>query len=192
MKRFAPLLVIFLLVGCASHANDTNTQEENPPTQSQQRESNPPQPPVNMTPAAESKNAMSEQERQLFDRLEASQGDAQALWYSLVEPKQPSKNDFAGLLQATGVTFQDASPRPVSMDHEHVERAVRLLATTIVLGAGNPPSEAKIDYRLEFVGLKTPQNVILSINAAYFNGKVYYRPGLADWLGTNMHADPGH
>lgn len=132
---------------------------------------------------------LSNQEKLLLDRLHAYSMDAESLWNQFQSPREPSRSDFAALSSAAGVTFRDANPRPVSMGKEHVERAIRLLSTTIPLGEGTPPPNDQVDYALEFTGLNPPVSVVLAKNAAYFRGKVYYRPGLADWLGTNMHAN---
>jgi outer membrane murein-binding lipoprotein Lpp len=115
---------------------------------------------------------------------------ADELWRSYIEPKNPAHKDFAWLGGAAGVVFHDANPNPVTMGTDRVERAVRLLSTTMPLGAGTAPAETgAIDYKLEFVGLASKQTVVLRQNAAYFNGMVYFRPGLSAWLGTSMHAD---
>jgi outer membrane murein-binding lipoprotein Lpp len=115
---------------------------------------------------------------------------ADELWRSYIEPKNPAHKDFGWLGGATRVVFRDANPNPVTMGADRVARAVRLLSTTMPLGPGAAPTEAgEIDYKLEFVGLATKQTVILRQNAAYFNGMVYFRPGLSAWPGTSMHAD---
>lgn len=75
------------------------------------------------------------------------------------------------------------------MGKDHVERAICLLSTTIQLGDGSPPAKDQVDYELEFGGLGPSGTVVLSKDAAYVQGKVYFRPGLADWLGTNMNAN---
>jgi len=112
--------------------------------------------------------------------------DGSTVWDQFVGPRELARSDFAVLSQATGVVFRDGSANPLTLPS--AESAVRLLSTTMPLGPGAPPSEHWVDYRLEFVGLGPTQTVVVAKNAAYFAGKVYFRPGLSQWLGTSMHA----
>jgi hypothetical protein len=132
---------------------------------------------------------LNDQQKHLLDRLVSYSLDAEGLWSKFQDGREPSKNDFATLSSATGIIWRDSGPSPLTLGKDRVERAIRLLSTTIQLGEGTPPSKDQVDYEVEFTGLTPSISLVLSKNAAYFQGKVYYRPGLADWFGTNMHAN---
>ncbi len=141
------------------------------------------------TVAGSNQSVLNDQDKARLRMFDEYNMNSEGLWLDFMEPKQPSKADFAVLSGATGVTWRQTGQRDLDMGKERAERAVRLLSSTILLGFGDPPPEAKIDYRLVFTGSGLSETVVVSMNAAYFRGKVYYRPSLSTWLGTNLHAN---
>ncbi|MHB1702581.1 MAG: hypothetical protein ACYCSN_21105, partial [Acidobacteriaceae bacterium] len=139
--------------------------------------------------------AASDQEiRQLQDRArlyEAYSTDEFDLWLKFVQPKAPASGDFAALSKATKLVLRSAGSDEDFSSPYRVNLAARCLSSTMLLGEAVVPSDNAIDYVLEFVVADGRKMVVLSKNAAYYRGNVYFRPGLATWLRTSLHGDSG-